>query len=99
MGGEGADENLMKKGLFSNGPLAVAINAGKLFTYQNGVVDELHCDPTELDHAVFVVGYGTDDKGVDYWIVKNSWGVNWGENGYFRMKRGNGTCGINMAVS
>ena len=55
------------------------------------------CDPTELDHAVLLVGYGTDD--LDYWTVKNSWGENWGEDGYFRIERGGGTCGINTQVT
>jgi len=88
----------MKKGLYHNGPLAVAINANKLMTYTNGVVDEIDCDENALDHAVFIVGYGSEN-GVDYWLVKNSWGENWGLDGYFKMKRGNGTCGINKAVS
>ena len=34
-----------------------------------------------------LVGYGTDEKYGDYWLVRNSWGTNWGENGYIRIKR------------
>ncbi len=47
------------------------------------------------NHAVTVVGYGQDDKtGLNYWLVKNSWGPHWGEKGYIRILRGYGHCGI-----
>ena len=58
---------------------------------------------TELDLGVAVVGYGVTDDGTKYWIVKNSWGTEWGEEGYIRMKRGidakEGICGIAMGAS
>ena len=90
------DEGEMKDFLYGTGPLSVALNADPLMWYESGIIDE-DCDPTALDHGVLLVGYGTED-GVDYWLVKNSWGKGWGESGYFRMVRGKGMCGINTYV-
>ena len=65
----------------AQGPTAVAINAA-LFSfryYKSGIYSDPSCDPTELDHAVTVVGY-TNNGTNSYWIVKNSWGFDWGNN-------------------
>nr|BDI12740.1 cysteine protease [Gentiana triflora x Gentiana scabra] len=84
-------------------PVSVAIDASSFeFHFYNGGVFSGGCD-TALDHGVTAVGYGTTSDGKDYWLVKNSWGANWGENGYIRMKRGvsakEGLCGIAMQAS
>ena len=97
----GTNEDDMKSWLLENGPLAVGINADTLLYYSSGILDddEYSC-PQEyeyLNHEVVVVGYGVEN-GVNYWIVRNSWGDYWGENGYFRIARGKGTCGINVDV-
>ncbi|KAL1346016.1 hypothetical protein HN51_019669 [Arachis hypogaea] len=84
-------------------PLAVAIQASSLhFQFYSGGIFDGTCG-YELDHGVTAVGYGTNETGTDYWIVKNSWGTEWGEGGYIRMKRGIGAglglCGIAMDAS
>nr|AAC35211.1 cysteine proteinase [Hemerocallis hybrid cultivar] len=87
----------------ANQPVSVAIEAsGYAFQFYSQGVFSGHCG-TELDHGVAAVGYGVDDDGKKYWIVKNSWGEGWGESGYIRMERGikdkRGKCGIAMEAS
>jgi len=94
------NEPFMRDYLWNYGPLSVAINADPLQYYVKGILDldSTACDPTQLNHAVNVVGYGTEN-GKDYWIVRNHWGTNWGEAGYFRLARGTGVCGIDRYVT
>merc|ERR1712215_50615 len=86
------DETTLKELVFKNGAVIVAVQArGAFREYKTGIFDG--CTGVNPDHAVTVVGYGTEN-GVDYWLIKNSWGESWGENGYIRMKRGVQMCGI-----
>lgn len=71
-------------------PVAVQLDGGALGLYHSGIISGA-CAQYATDHAVLVVGYGTDD-GVDYWKVKNSWSDKFGEDGYFRVKRNDATC-------
>jgi len=85
------------------GPVSVAIEADQssFQFYNGGIFNDSSCG-TALDHGVLVVGYNTDaTSGLNYWIVKNSWGTSWGLTGYIYMVReaGNGECGINMDPS
>ncbi|KAH6765292.1 senescence-associated gene 12 protein [Perilla frutescens var. frutescens] len=87
----------------ANQPVSVAIDAsGSDFQFYSSGVFTGQCG-TELDHGVTAVGYGTASDGTKYWLVKNSWGTSWGENGYIRMERdigaAEGICGIAMEAS
>ncbi|XP_027798291.1 dipeptidyl peptidase 1 isoform X1 [Marmota flaviventris] len=97
----GCNEALMKLELVHRGPMAVAFEVHDDFLhYHSGIYHHTGLrdpfNPFELtNHAVLLVGYGTDlATGIDYWIVKNSWGTNWGESGYFRIRRGTDECAI-----
>lgn len=81
------------------GPVAISVAAATWSFYTHGVFDGIGgrgCD-VEVDHAVQLVGYGTDGAtGKDYWLVRNSWGPTWGEKGYIRIQRnpGNEPCAV-----
>lgn len=98
------DEKALKR-VVSQQPVSVAIqaNSRSFQMYSNGIYNDLSCGD-QLDHGVLIVGYGYDlFHDMEYWIVKNSWGPDWGENGYIRMQRNiedsKGLCGIAMQPS
>jgi hypothetical protein len=77
------------------GPVPVGIYASKyLQSYTTGILNDTSCASSLLpNHAVLVIGYGIWN-GVEYWLVKNSWGSDWGEGGYFRVIRNSNMCNI-----
>lgn len=82
--------------LNTHGPVAVAIDVGTtdlLMSYEKGTFPGIACG-TEIDHAVTIVGYTPD-----YWIVRNSWSQDWGDNGYFYLERDVNACGVGTYIS
>nr|XP_023024668.1 cathepsin L-like proteinase [Leptinotarsa decemlineata] len=90
-------EEELKKAVGTVGPVSVAIDADPIQLYFGGILDGLFCTH-DLNHGVLAVGYGEEDHlfgKKKFWKVKNSWGKDWGEQGYFRIKRdANNLCGI-----
>lgn len=91
----------MKCRVALHGPIHVSISIERtsLETYKSGIWDdpEKNCSATrKIDHAVYLVGYGTEigqtGEQLDYWIIQNSWGTSFGINGFFKIKRGINLC-------
>jgi cathepsin C len=88
--GAATERNMMEE-VHSNGPIAIAIEPQDDFMYyESGVYEHASAvfdEWTKVDHAVLLTGWGVDN-GKKYWRVQNSWGSNWGEGGFFRIRRG-----------
>jgi C1A family cysteine protease len=98
------NDQISLKAAVSQQPVSIAIEADTRYfqSYSGGVLTSTSCGTT-LDHGVLIVGYG-NQNGQDYWLVKNSWGTTWGEQGYVKIARSSSTndpgiCGIAMEPS
>ncbi|XP_049414012.1 cysteine proteinase 3-like isoform X1 [Solanum stenotomum] len=97
---EGAEDDL-KRAVALIRPVSVAFEVIDGFKqYESGVYTSTKCGNTSMDvnHAVLAVGYGVEN-GVPYWLIKNSWGADWGDNGYFKMEMGKNMCGVATCAS
>jgi len=95
------DEVELQAAVYRNGPVSVCFQVVDDFDdYKSGVYTSRTCKNSNKDvnHAVLAVGYGTEN-GLDYWLIKNSWGTGWGDHGYFKIQRGVNMCGIAMCNS
>lgn len=78
--------------------MASTINADCIQLYAGGIFSNSSCPNTinDINFALLNVGYDTSSDGIEYWILKNSWGTGWGEEGYLRLKKGDKELGINL---
>lgn len=92
------DEEALTHAIATVGPVTVAIDSSLIHDYKGGVFHDPKCSQ-QMNHETLVVGYGTDDNDGDYYIIKNSYGTSWGENGFMKMARNkNNLCGIANAA-
>ncbi|KAL0346760.1 UNVERIFIED_CONTAM: Cysteine proteinase 3 [Sesamum calycinum] len=96
----GAEDELKHAVAFVR-PVSVAFEVVSGFrAYKSGVYTSTTCgsSPMDVNHAVLAVGYGVEN-GIPYWLIKNSWGADWGDKGYFKMEMGKNMCGVATCAS
>ena len=99
---QSGNENDLQHAVASQGPCSIGIDAShqSFQFYSSGVYREPQCDPGLLDHGVLLVGYGEEEDGTKYWLVKNSWGEGWGDGGYVKIaKDEDNMCGVATEAS
>jgi len=88
-----SEESDIYTALVASGPVTIGINAQNMQLYTGGIANPSVCPASGVDHAVLIVGYGSQ-LGTDYWKIKNSWSDSWGEDGYYRIVAGSNACGL-----
>ena len=92
------DEEAIFQAITKFGPITVGLDVTEdFFSYDGGIFESTTCknDSLIINHSVLFIGYGVDNNsGAEYWLVKNSWGTSWGEEGYMRIKRGVNMCSL-----
>jgi cysteine peptidase B len=83
------NEMVMANWLYHNGPISIGVDASSWQTYTGGILT--NCKSEQVDHGVLLVGFN-DNHNPPYWVIKNSWGADWGENGYIRVAKGSNQC-------
>jgi len=92
-----SNEGQMADFVAANSPISIIVDASSWSSYNGGILKASQCGHS-LDHAVQIVGYdGLSTSG--FWIVRNSWGADWGENGFIRLQYGGNTCGLTSEVT
>lgn len=96
------NEQIIAQNLYQHGPVAMGINSADMHHYCGGVSHPpaSQCPRDTIDHYVLAVGYGEEDiadgRRLPYWIIKNSWGLDFGEEGYYKIYRGDNSCAVRL---
>ena len=90
------DESYMASWCAQNGPISICIDASSFQTYMGGIMTD--CEAFSVDHCVLIVGFDASYT-IPYWIIKNSWGASWGEDGYVRVQMYTNQCDLTSEPS
>ena len=95
--GHVVDAEIIADSVYDNGPNVAALWTNANFQhYSSGIFDDPSCLQSDTNHVVVIVGYSKDEQ---YWIIRNSWGQSWGEDGHIRIKLGKNMCNVEHYVS
>ena len=99
---DGSNENIetIQQLLALHGPLASSIDSSSFdfYFYESGIYEDTVCSTSEPNLSIVIIGYGYDSNNKPYFICQNSWGTNWGEDGFFRIYAEGNTCGILSSI-